>query len=338
VFGLALLLGSTLLAIGLPESQSTPEDLAAYHAAAARIGDDAEAHVRLALWCEAHNLRAEREEHLAAALRIAPDDPRARGLVGQVAENGRWERPEQVAARVRADSELAAKLVNYNAKRSKSAMTQEAQWKLALWCQQQGLEPEAVAHFAAVTRIPPPRRKGLDALVQDPYRDLRDAAWKKLGCRLHQGRWMTEEQIHAEREEAAAQARADRRWSKLLEDWKRDLHAGSHREEAEANLAGVTDPRAAREVWRVFAGGGPADQARAAQILGQIDAPAASQGLVKLAVFSSSPEVRRLATETLRGRDPREFVGDLIGLIHEPIRYEVQPVDRPGHRPDRGRG
>src|SRR4051812_39743092 len=127
MFGLALLLGSTLLAVDAPESHPTPEDRAAYHAAAARIGDDAEAHVRLALWCEAHSLRAESREHLAAAIRIAPDDPRARGLEGQVAEDGRWERPEQVAERVRADSELAAKLADYNAKRSKAAMTQEAQ-------------------------------------------------------------------------------------------------------------------------------------------------------------------------------------------------------------------
>ena len=37
-----------------------------------------------------------------------------------------------------------------------------------------------------------------------------------------------------------------------------------------------------------------------------------------------------MATETLRGRDPREYAELLIGLLREPIRFEVQHVGGPG--------
>src|SRR5262249_1123806 len=54
-------------------------------------------------------------------------------------------------------------------------------WQLALWCEEQGLRAEATAHLTAVTRLDPGR----------------DAAWKRLGCRKYNGRWMTPEQISA---------------------------------------------------------------------------------------------------------------------------------------------
>lgn len=322
-----ILLGVALLASSPPEGRPQDGDLAAYRAAASEAGDDPEAHVRLALWCEARGLPDERREQLEAALRIDPDHPKARGLLGQVEDGGRWERPEQVAERALADSELAARLAKYNARRARTPMTQEAQWRLALWCRQQGLEPEALAHLTAVTHLSPPsRRRGLDALVRGQPRDLRGAAMEKLGYRRHHGRWMTDEQIRAEREEAQAQERADRRWRKLLEGWKDDLRRDGRRERAEAELAGVDDPRAVPSIWKVLATGGSADQARAAQVLGQIDAPAASRALARLAVFSPDGEVRRAATETLRGRDPREFLGGVIELVRRPLRYTARPV------------
>ena len=62
----------------------------------------------------------------------------------------------------------------------------------------------------------------------------------------------------------------------------------------------------------------------------QIDAPAASRALASLAVLGASADVRRLATESLARRDPREFAGLLISLLRDPIEYEVRPVGGPG--------
>ena len=57
---------------GVAGARVEPEAMAAYEAARARAGRDADAHVRLALWCEAHGLEAERLKHLAIAVLADP--------------------------------------------------------------------------------------------------------------------------------------------------------------------------------------------------------------------------------------------------------------------------
>jgi hypothetical protein len=130
--------------------------------------------------------------------------------------------------------------------------------------------------------------------------------------------------------ELRAREQADRHWTPLLERCRRRLGNREVRDEAERDLAGVTDPLAVPAVWEVFGRGDAPDQARAVQLLGQLDAPAASRALATLAVSGKSEEVRRSAAETLRRRDPREFAGLLIDLLHDPLKYQARPVEGPG--------
>src|SRR3954470_11724340 len=103
--------------------------------------------------------------------------------MGLVAYRGQWKSPEAVAERVRADESLTVKLAEYNARRARVPETADAHWSLALWCETQGLEAEARAHFTVVTRLEPSR----------------DAAWKRLDRKKVNGRWVTEAQIAAAR-------------------------------------------------------------------------------------------------------------------------------------------
>ena len=64
-----------------PATRST--DLANYQAAKSTAGHDVDAHVRLALWCEAHGLIAERIKHLSLAVLYDPSNTLARGLMGR---------------------------------------------------------------------------------------------------------------------------------------------------------------------------------------------------------------------------------------------------------------
>jgi hypothetical protein len=308
-----LVLGIGLLGAGAPEETSPDADRAVYEAARDKIGRDPEAHVRLALWCERHGLQAERLKHLTLAVLNDPKNATARGLLGMVDFRGRWKDPESVIANVKSDEELTAKLAEYNARRARMAETADAHWRLALWCEEVGLEPEARAHLATVTRLDPSR----------------EPAWKRLGFKKQGGRWVTDAQLAAEKAEAEAQKQANQSWAPLLTKWRGWLHEKGKKEEAEAALSGVIDPRAVPAVWAVFASGDAAFQAKAVQVLGQIDATQASRALALLAVSERSAEVRRTATETLRRRDPREFVGLLIGLIRDPFKYEVRPVNGP---------
>ncbi len=117
----ALLIGSTLLAAAPAQSTDhrAASDLAAYEAAKTGVGHDPDAHVRLALWCEAHGLRAERIKHLALAVLHDPSHAMARGLMGLVAYRGRWQRPDAVGERIKEDAELNTALAEYNARRAK---------------------------------------------------------------------------------------------------------------------------------------------------------------------------------------------------------------------------
>src|SRR5947208_16742090 len=94
-----LVLAGSLLLSALPDGAAppTPDDLKAYESARAQAGRDPEAHVKLALWCEAHGLGPERLTHLAMAVVIDPANATARGLMGLVPYRGKWEAPERVA-------------------------------------------------------------------------------------------------------------------------------------------------------------------------------------------------------------------------------------------------
>ena len=305
---------TALLAVGPDEGPSATDARQAYQEARSRAGRSPEDQVRLALWCETHGLTAERLHHLTLAVLADPRNATARGLMGLVSRDGRWLRPEVLAEKLKADGDRAATLVEYEAKRLKVPYTADAQWALGVWCDEHGLKEQAKAHLTAVIRLDPSR----------------DNAWKKLGYKKHEGRWVTDAQLLAEKAELEAQKQADKTWRPLLDRYKSMLDRPADRERAEAALAEITDPRAVPAILHAFATTRPGDQLRAVQLLGQVDSPSASRSLAGLAVLSKSAEVRRVAIETLKRRDPRDFVRLWIALIRQPIKYEVRPVGGPG--------
>jgi hypothetical protein len=286
-----------------------PDARAAYEAARARAGRDADAHVRLALWCEAHGLEAERLKHLAIAVLADPAHATARGLMGLVAFRGGWRSPEAVSVQVGSDAIYAAALAEYNGRRARMADSADAHWQMALWCEQRGLKPEATAHLSRVVELEPRRA----------------AAWERLGYRKYRGRWVTDEQVAAERAEARAQKEADRHWPPILAHWRGWIGDKAKVFELAEALAGVTDPRAVPSVWEAFGRGKAPHQKAAVQVFGQIDSPDATRALAVLALRGHSPEVRALATQTLRLRDPRQIASFLVALLRDP-RLGTDPI------------
>jgi hypothetical protein len=305
-----LLLASVLLSAAQdPLPPDLPrEDQLAYQEAKTRAGLDPDANVRLAIWCEAHGLRAERVKHLALAVLHDPSNAAARGLLGLVAYRGDWKSPEAVAEDARSDGALQAALAEYNGRREEMPETADAHWALGLWCESNRLGPEALAHFTAVTRIAPDRAD----------------AWLKLGFRKSGGRWISESQLAAERVEADAQRQADARWTPRLKQWWKDWLADKdHRPDRENALADTLEPRAVPTIRTLFLEGTATQQRVAAQLLDRIDSPEATQELARLATRPRSPEVRQEATQALVRRDPGEVIEPLIGLMHAPMDVNV---------------
>jgi tetratricopeptide (TPR) repeat protein len=297
-------------------STSSKPDLAAYNEAVAKTGKSADAQVRLALWCEAHGMSAERLKHLAMAVLYEPSNVLARGLMGLVAHEGKWERPEQVSQAIQNDPARQARINEYLKRRAESKDRADDHWKLAVWCEQNGLKEQADAHLREVLRLDPKR----------------ESAWKRMGFKRVGGRWIKPAEAAAAKAEALHQKKANEHWRPILERLRAGLQSkdGARRAEAEKALAQVTDRLAAPMVWATFARGNAPLQKVAVQVFGQIDDPTASRSLVMLAVFGGSGDVRRLATETLRRRDAREFAGLLIAMIQRPIKYTVKKVGGPG--------
>ncbi|MFO0888426.1 MAG: hypothetical protein U0790_04675 [Isosphaeraceae bacterium] len=122
----------------------------------------------------------------------------------------------------------------------------------------------------------------------------------------------------------------DRGWEARLRRWKKWLRLRSRREAAEDGLREVADPAAVRAVWNVFVTGRDAEPMRAVTLLGQIPSRSASRGLALLAACGSTNPVRQAAIQTLRWRDPMDFADLLIGMLRDPIRYDLHPVGGPG--------
>ncbi|WP_169977860.1 polymorphic toxin-type HINT domain-containing protein [Tautonia rosea] len=302
------------LATGVPDTPDPAPEESAYRAAAEAAGRDADAQLQLALWCEAQGRLGEARHHLALAVLIDPNHAAARALMGRVRLGESWVRPGDVPRRFAPDPEQAALREEYEGRRSRLEPTADAHWKLALWCEQKGLRDEATAHFTAVTRLNPKR----------------EAAWKRLGYAQKHGRWMTPDQFAVTEAEAAARAAVEAEWRPRLEQWAAMLADPARRGEAITALGAVDHPLLVPAVWSVLVAGPRADQPAAVQVLGQIDAREASRALAFLAVWSDNAEVRRLATETLKRRDAREWADALIAMIRKPIQYSVVPVGGPG--------
>lgn len=317
----------------------------AYNELVAKAGRDAEAHVRLALWCEARGMTEKRAKHLAIAVQFDPTNSLARGLLGQIEDQGEWKSAESIKKRVESDEALADKLSQYNTRRAKINEMEEARrkrigeleangrvleaqayrhvtdiklapehHKLGVWCDEHGLKPEARAHFTTAVHL-------------DPYRDI---DWKRLGFIKRDGRWMSREQIEAEDDEAYAQAAADRHWEPLLKRWKTWLSDEILEKKAIKNLNAITDPRAVTSIRLVFPEKTRAVELLKIEMLKRIPGRESSRTLAALAIGSPTEEVRNQASLALKGRDPKDFAETLVNMIHSPIQYKVQPVNGPG--------
>jgi hypothetical protein len=288
----------------------------AYESLKRRAGNDASSQVKLALWCEAHGLSAERIEHLALAVVRDPANSLARGLMGLVSYHGTWKRPEEIVKAVDEDPTQKRLIQEYLKRRAKFPESADGHWKLALWCEQSGLKPQAAAHAYQVIRLDP----------------RREAAWKRLGYKKVSGHWVNPELAAIHKQQESAQKKADKQWKTSLERWRDALASRdkARRAHAEGELTNITDPRAVPMIWTTFALGKLANQKVAAELLGRIDSPGAARALAMLALFSPAAEVRQIATQTLRTRDARDFAPLLIGLLRDPIKYDVKDVKGPG--------
>ena len=83
--------------------------------------------------------------------------------MGLVAFQGKWARPDEVSHKAQDDPRRKAVMQEYLQHRAKTSEKAEDQWKLAVWCEQNGLKDQAIAQYHAVLRPGPDPRGRLEA-------------------------------------------------------------------------------------------------------------------------------------------------------------------------------
>ena len=100
----------------------------------------------------------------------------------------------------------------------------------------------------------------------------------------------------------------------------------------------IRDEKAIPSLYREFRGG-QTDQILLIQALDRIEKSLATRVLAMLAVYGQTPEVRRRATEILRGRSAEDFLELLVSLFVDPLKFGGEAGRRPrldGHPVRRG--
>ena len=143
----AFLVCCAMLADGGKPAEPTAADRVAYDAARDKAGKNAAAHVRLALWCEARGLSAERIKHLTLAATLDPKDLVARRPLGPRRLSGQMGQARPGQRDIQNDPRFQDFLHEYLDRRVRTPQKAEAQLHHATWCLEQGLQEEAMARF-----------------------------------------------------------------------------------------------------------------------------------------------------------------------------------------------
>lgn len=250
------------------------------------------------------------------ARRIAPDDARVHWLAGEVRYDGRWRTVDDVKVLSRTDGRMGAYRQQRAAIGGDGAPSAEEELALARWCQRNGMDSVARAHYGAVVRAAPNHAE----------------ARRALGHVFMDGRWRERDAVASAASERRAAALAERRWRPVLRRIQRGLVQRSESKRAEAGqlLRAIDDVRAVPMMEEALA---TTSEFTAGELVDTVDGfreREASVSLAKQAVFSPWESARELAVERLKPRAADSYLPALVRALRQPLRVDIEPVDSAG--------
>jgi hypothetical protein len=224
-----------------------------------------------------------------------------------------------------------AKREEYAAKAAAvAAENADAHYRLALWCAENGLDPEARCHYKAVVLIDPDHRAARRALgfeqVHGRWVAGKDAMRAK-GFQEFDGRWVTPEEYGLlAKDEIAAKAEREARKTgdeALKHAWNEDAAVRNRamseieRLDAKYRLRPLSiAARIDRKDVRMRAVGG----------LGGLNDKEALPALYQRAIFDQDEEVRKAAVEAIKTTDAEGKIGPFVhalGSAFTPVRINA---------------
>jgi hypothetical protein len=210
-------------------------------------------------------------------------------------------RLSEAIRRATADERLAA----YRQLRESHGASAAGQLELARWCHKQGLKEEERLHWRIVRFMQPAHAE----------------AAKALGLQNFQGAWLTKAEIAELKEQNRLVKKAERQWTAKLKRIRQSIERGNSAERKVAlrEFDAIRDPLAMPVVEKMLAGGDTEIGLRIVEMFARLGKPQSTEGLVRLAVRSPDPVVRKKAAGELRYQRMEDYVPLLLAGLQAPI-------------------
>jgi hypothetical protein len=193
------------------------------------------------------------------------------------------------------------------------------EYDLGMWCEENGLTGPAQVHFQRAVELDPEHaeaHKKLGHVLHNGQWITYDELRKIQGLVKYKGRWVSrteKAEIDAEEEFSSEQKSWVRRLKVLRRKWL--FGKDNERPQAQEQLGAIRDPAAVTPLVHTF--GADPDPVRMwlARFLGMIEGPEATEALVRLVLSEPVPEVRQATLDEVAARDQAETVPKLLSAL-----------------------
>jgi hypothetical protein len=271
-----------------------------------------------ALEAELSGNTAKRRVLLSAAVDAAPDFQPARWHSGQIRAGGEWLPVDQAQQAAAADPKRG----EYDALRKSAGNSPNGQLALARWCRKHAFNDEAAFHWRSV-------------LSQNPQNE---EALRALGVRWFYGSLMTPDEIQTAKDSLRKSRTKAKAFEPTVAKWERMLAAGdlASRKAALDEIRQIRDAEAlpaieAITLDRALATNEEFERSLAmgqalVAALDKTATPAATQSLLRHAVFAQIKSVREASIAALKQRPLHDYAPALLSILAMPVESSYRVV------------
>ncbi len=258
---------------------------------------------------EAAGDAAARSNYLRQALVVDPEYAPAHWQLGEIKVDNKWLATDSAAT----TSAWLETISEYQHRRARSVRTADSQIMLAKWCESAGLADQAKMHWRA-------------AMSTRPKLNQQREIFSKLGLVRYRKRLMPAATAEVLRKQAKEAEAAVQKWKPLLTRLRGDLESRdtARQESAAQQLKDLHDLSVIPVLEAVFAKATPEAGVAAIGALAFMPQQAATDSLVRHAIFAKHEEVRKAAAGALKPRDVFTYVPMLLASMNTPIEISFQ--------------
>ncbi|MBI2824730.1 MAG: HEAT repeat domain-containing protein [Planctomycetia bacterium] len=263
--------------------------------------------MRRALEAEAMGKPDDRAARLREALEVDADYAPAHWHSGEVRVGDRWFSVDEAAQ----ERTRSGKVAEYRKFRDKAQRSVPAQLRVARFCRDAGLKDQERVHLYFAYLLDP----------DSPPKQLID----NLGLVPYAGLLLPREQVEAIRDnESRAQKTADV-WLPRLSQWATAAAVDENSRAAVIEqISSIDDPDTIPALEAVFATAPAQLGVAVIESLKGMSGQAATDSLLRYALFSPELDVRDAAAEGLKERSPFSYMPVLMGALESPVQVRLE--------------